>query len=83
MGASRRMLRSADFMGVSAVVKTFEQPRNRRPNSRVAERVAPQASLALAQAPLAWGALSERLVPPFLQSVSLSCIFKICTLKPQ
>ena len=42
-------------------------------NSRVAERVAPQASLAPAQALLAWGALSERLVPPFLQSVSLSC----------
>jgi hypothetical protein len=42
-------------------------------NSRVAERVAPQASLAPAQAPLAWGALSERLVPPFLQSVSLAC----------
>ena len=40
-----------------------------RPNSRVAERVAPQASLAPAQAPLARGALSERLVPPFLQSV--------------
>jgi len=47
--------------------------RARNPNSRVAERVAPQASLAPAQAPLAWGALSERLVPPFLQSVSLSC----------
>ncbi len=29
----------------------------------------PQASLAPAQAPLARGALSERLVPPFLQSV--------------
>ena len=41
-------------------------------NSRVAERVAPQASLAPSQAPLAKGALSERLVPPFLQSVSLS-----------
>ena len=41
-------------------------------NSRVAERVAPQASLAPAQALLARGALSERLVPPFLQSVSLS-----------
>ena len=41
-------------------------------NSRVAERVAPQASLAPAQAPLARGALSERLVPPFLQSVSLA-----------
>ena len=41
-------------------------------NSRVAERVAPQASLAPSQAPLARGALSERLVPPFLQSVSLS-----------
>ena len=40
-------------------------------NSRVAERVAPQASLAPAQAPLAMGALSERLVPPFLQSVHL------------
>ena len=38
-------------------------------NSRVAERVAPQASLAPSQAPLAMGALSERLVPPFLQSV--------------
>ena len=38
-------------------------------HSRVAERVAPQASLAPAQAPLARGALSERLVPPFLQSV--------------
>jgi hypothetical protein len=33
--------------------------------------VAPQASLAPAQAPLARGALSERLVPPFLQSVHL------------
>ena len=41
-------------------------------NSRVAERVAPQASLAPTRAPLAWGALSERLVPPFLQSVSLA-----------
>ena len=40
-------------------------------NSRVAERVAPQASLAPTRAPLAWGALSERLVPPFLQSVHL------------
>ena len=40
-----------------------------KPNSRVAERVAPQASLAPSQAPLARGALSERLVPPFLQSV--------------
>jgi len=40
-----------------------------KPNSRVAERVAPQASLAPSQAPLAMGALSERLVPPFLQSV--------------
>ena len=47
------------------------------PNSRVAERVAPQASLAPAQAPLAWGALSERLVPPFLQSVSLSCKVRV------
>jgi len=46
---------------------------NAAPNSRVAERVAPQASLAPAQAPLARGALSERLVPPFLQSVSLFC----------
>ena len=43
-----------------------------QPNSRVAERVAPQASLAPSQAPLARGALSERLVPPFLQSVSLA-----------
>ena len=41
-------------------------------NSRVAERVAPQASLAPSQAPLAMGALSERLAPPFLQSVSLA-----------
>ena len=32
-----------------------------------------KASLAPTRAPLAWGALSERLVPPFLQSVSLSC----------
>ena len=31
-----------------------------------------KASLAPTRAPLAWGALSERLVPPFLQSVSLS-----------
>ena len=44
-------------------------------NSRVAERVAPQASLAPTRAPLAWGALSERLVPPFLQSVSLACMW--------
>ena len=33
--------------------------------------MAPQASLAPSQAPLAMGALSERLVPPFLQSVHL------------
>ena len=46
-------------------------------NSRVAERVAPQASLAPAQAPLARGALSERLVPPFLQSVSLACKYRV------
>ena len=41
--------------------------------SRVAERVVPQASLAPSQAPIAMPALSERLVPPFLQSVSLAC----------
>ena len=71
MDASRRMLRSADFMGVSAVACSVCATAQIQPNSRVAERVAPQASLAPAQAPLAWGALSERLVPPFLQSVSL------------
>ena len=77
MDASRRMLRSADFMGVSAVACSVCATAQIQPNSRVAERVAPQASLAPAQAPLAWGALSERLVPPFLQSVSLSCKVRV------
>ena len=62
---------STNRSGIVASLKLFCKIKEVA-NSRVVERVAPQASLAPAQAPLAWGALSERLVPPFLQSVSLS-----------